>query len=244
MFYKKPFYIESPVGNNALSFEKRLNKKLFVPNLIDGTFENIELWNEVVFEDYDFENQLISAKWLKHFYKLKWKDKDLYLFDNHNHAFYFWYLAKKQWIIGENCTLYHVDEHSDMRKPETYMTPEDAKNMQKVFDYTNFTLNVGNYILPAIEEWLIKNVVQIRNQQNLFDYNFKKTEENDIILNLDLDFFEPALDYIDYESKKNVVLDIASKAKIITVATSPFFINQTLALKVFKDLFNCEKNFD
>jgi len=41
--YKNPFYIESPVGNNALSFKKRLNKKLFVPNLVDGSFENIEL---------------------------------------------------------------------------------------------------------------------------------------------------------------------------------------------------------
>lgn len=131
-----------------------------------------------------------------------------------------------------------------MRKPEIYLSPEDAKNMQKVFEYTNFTLNVGNYILPALETGLIKKVVQIRNEQNLFDYDFKNIEKNDIILNLDLDFFEPALDYIDYESKKNVVLDIASRAKIITVATSPFFINQDLALRVFQDLFNCEKNFD
>lgn len=60
--YKNPFYIESSVGNNALSFEKRLNKKLFVPSLIETTFENIELGNEIVFEDYDFDNKLISAK--------------------------------------------------------------------------------------------------------------------------------------------------------------------------------------
>lgn len=33
--YKNPFYIESPVGNNALSYEKRHNKKLFVPSLIE-----------------------------------------------------------------------------------------------------------------------------------------------------------------------------------------------------------------
>jgi hypothetical protein len=52
-----------------------------------------------------------------------------------------------------------------------------------------------------------------------------------------LDFFQPDLDFIDYDLKKKVVLDIAKKASIITVATSPFFINQSLAIKVFKDLF-------
>jgi hypothetical protein len=55
---------------------------------------------------------------------------------------------------------------------------------------------------------------------------------------LDLDFFEPALDFIDYDLKKKVVLDIASRSSFITVSTSPFFINQELALKVFFDLFS------
>jgi hypothetical protein len=54
---------------------------------------------------------------------------------------------------------------------------------------------------------------------------------------LDLDFFEPKLDYINYDLKKKVILDIARKAKVITIATSPFFINQELALKIFKDIF-------
>jgi hypothetical protein len=46
------------------------------------------------------------------------------------------------------------------------------------------------------------------------------------------------LDFIDYELKKKVILDITKKATVITVATSPFFIDQNLAIKVFKDLFN------
>jgi hypothetical protein len=65
----------------------------------------------------------------------------------------------------------------------------------------------------------------------------KGNEHKNIILNLDLDFFQPDLDFIDYELKKKVVLDIVKKADVITVSTSPFFIDQKLALKVFKDLF-------
>jgi hypothetical protein len=83
-------------------------------------------------------------------------------------------------------------------------------------------------------------VIQIRNEENLNNYflfDFQNEKRN-IILNFDLDFFEPALDFIDYELKKKVVLDLAEKADVITVSTSPFFIEQNLALKVFKDIFS------
>ncbi len=236
--YKNPFYIEQAVWNNAFSFEKRQNKKLFVPSLIEiWDLSQIKLWNEVVFEDFDFSGKLISARWLKNFYKIKWKNKDIYLFDNHNHAFYFWYLARNDKIIWDNNILYHIDEHADMRIPEKFISKEDVKDLQKVFEYTNFELNVGNYIVPAQKEGIIWEILQIRSESDLLNFNETELGEN-IILNLDLDFFEPNLDYINYELKKKVILDIAKKAKVITVATSPFFIEQELALKVFKDIFS------
>lgn len=232
--YIKDFYITNPVWNNALSFDKRENKKLYVSSLINSS--NIELWDKIVFEDYDFENKLISAKWLRNFYKIKWKNKYIYLFDNHNHAFYFWYLARNEWIIWNNNILYHIDEHTDTRIPEKFISKEDARDLFKVFEYTNFCLNVGNYIIPAQKEGIISEVVQIRSENDLTNFSSNNLWDN-LILNLDLDFFEPNLDYIDYDLKKKVILDIAKKAQVITVATSPFFIDQELAIKVFKDLF-------
>jgi hypothetical protein len=71
--------------------------------------------------------------------------------------------------------------------------------------------------------------------ERIQEWGYKKQS---IILNLDLDFFEPELDYIDYELKKQVILDIAKNADLITVCTSPYFINQEMALEVFRDLFN------
>lgn len=58
--YEKDFYITEPVGNNAFSFEKRSNKKLFVPSLkrIEH-FDEIELLQDqekITFEDYDFDD--------------------------------------------------------------------------------------------------------------------------------------------------------------------------------------------
>jgi hypothetical protein len=114
----------------------------------------------------------------------------------------------------------------------------DSQDLDKVFHYTNYVYNVGNYIIPAEREGLIKNTIQVRNTHNLEEYmNLRSSLGSDIILNLDLDFFQPDLDFIDYDLKKKVVLDASEKAKVITVATSPFFINQSLAIKVFKDIF-------
>lgn len=233
------FYLSEEKGNNAFSFQERKNKKLWVPELIDAKISNIELWDEVVFEDFGFDDQLSTNTGLKNFYKIKWKDKDIYLFDNHNHAYYFWYLARSQGIIWDNNTLVHIDEHADTRDPWNYLIKPESLDLDKVFHYTNYVYNVGNYIVPAEKEGLIKNTIQVRNTHNLEEYlNLRSTLGSNIILNLDLDFFQPDLDFIDYDLKKKVTLDAAEKAKVITVATSPFFINQELAIKVFKDIFS------
>lgn len=240
--YQNSFYITEKIGNNALSYDQRTNKKLYVPGLKEiESFDEIKLWDKVVFEDYDFDDILQSCTGLKNFYEMAWKWKPLYLFDNHNHAYYFFYLARHQGYITDGATLFHVDEHADMRDPEKYLMKPDSLDMQKVFQYTNFSeVNVGNYIIPAQKEGLLWDVVQIRNEKNLLDYESGSCDKytGNVILNLDLDFFEPELDFIDYDLKKKVILDMAERADFITVATSPFFINQELALKVFRDIFD------
>ncbi len=246
--YKKSFYITKNHGNNALSFEEKRIKKLFVPSLIEiKNLDEIQLGNEIVFSDFDFENTLIEAKWLKNFYHFEWQNKDVYLFDNHNHALYFWYLARSWWKIWNNNLLIHIDEHSDMRDPEIYLSNDEAKDLQKVFDYVNFTLNVGNYIVPAQKEGIVWEIFQVRNEANLQNYLEKyswewiKQIQSGVICNIDLDFFEPGLDFIDYNLKMEVIKDAMNKADVITFATSPFFIDQTLALKVFFDIFQEER---
>ncbi len=36
------------------------------------------------------------------------------IFDNHNHALYFWYEARINGLISTKNTLVHIDEHSDL----------------------------------------------------------------------------------------------------------------------------------
>ena len=240
--YKEWFYLEREVWNNAFSFDKRKNKKLYVPKLIKiNSFDDIKLQDDkekIAFEDFDFNDKLSTNYWLQNFYEIDWKWKIIYLFDNHNHAYYFWYLARNKWIIWDNNTLIHIDEHADTRDNKKSLLKSDTNDLEKVFKFTNEVLNVGDYIIPAKNEWIIWDIVQIRNTLNLEEYLENKDEyKENIILNLDLDFFQPDLDFIDYNLKKKVVLDSAKKALVITVCTSPFFIDQELAVKVFKDIF-------
>jgi len=235
--YSQSFYITDCVGNNVFCFEEVVDPKIFVPSLLVGNQHTPTLGTEIAFRDRDFDNVLQYKAGLANFYQYDWNGIPLYLFDNHNHAFYFWYKSYIEGIIQEKSLLYHVDEHADMRVPDILFPKENTGDLQKVFHYTNFVLNVGNYIVPALENGLFSDVIQIRSEENLHSYENYPAWWWNTILNLDLDFFEPELDYIDYERKKRVILDIAKRSKLITVCTSPFFINQKLALEVFRDIF-------
>lgn len=244
MFYKEWFFIDKPVWNNEFSFEQRINKRLFVPDIIDldiNDLDQIKIQNDkdkIAFEDFWFDDKLSTNYGLKNFYRIKIKWKEIVLFDNHNHAFYFWYEARNRWIIGDNNTLIHIDEHADTRDNNKIILKPDSLDLEKVFTFTNEVLNVGDYIIPAQKEWLIWDIIQIRNTNNLEEYVSKSNfSSKNIILNLDLDFFQKDLDFIDYDLKKKVILDAVENASFITVCTSPFFIEQDLAIKVFKDLF-------
>lgn len=93
---------------------------------------------------------------------------------------------------------------------------------------------------PSSKRGNYREYVQIRNTKNLEDYlqNFSNRKNNSkIILNLDLDFFASELDFIDFELKKKVILDVFEKASYVTVCTSPFFVDQGLAVEKFKEIF-------
>ena len=242
--YNKWFFIESPVWNNEFSFDKRQNKKLFVPEIIEAkSFGEIKFQDDlekIAFEDFDFDNKLSTNYWLKNFYRFQMLWKEVVLFDNHNHAFYFWYEARSRKIIWDKNILIHIDQHADTRDNDKIISKSDSKSLEKVFDFTNFVLNVWDYIIPAQKEGIIENIVQIRNTKNLEDYlqNFSNRKNNSkIILNLDLDFFASELDFIDFELKKKVILDVFEKASYVTVCTSPFFVDQGLAVEKFKEIF-------
>lgn len=228
----KGFYIDKPYGNNVFSYEERENKKIFVPKLIEGNLEDVKVGENIVFNEIDEDNE-VKAKGLKNLVQYKFKDKTIYIFDNHNHAFYFWMKSLQNNEFNKGCKLVHVDQHKDMREPHDYIV--DIESLDDVFRYTNEVLNVGNFIQPALKKEIFSQVIIIDSS-----YGFDIKVEGEYVLDIDLDIFSRDMDYIPYDFRLNKIKNLIKNAKIITIATSPYFIEQDYAIKVLKELFNCD----
>lgn len=65
------------------------------------------------------------------------------------------------------------------------------------------------------------------------DYSPRKNS----ILNIDLDFFAPEIDFIDKKKKIQLIKNLIPQVGCITIATSPFFIEQKRAIMALHELF-------
>ena len=232
--YERPFYIMEKVSNNSFSFEKRPKPVLHVPALINGDFRDVKPGREIVIEDFGDNGELRSCRGLKKFVRILWRGKHVYVFDNHNHAFAFWHLERMEGRLHDGAVLIHMDQHRDSRKPERYLTFKEAQDKDSVYKYTNTVLNVGNFIPAALSSGLVKKVINVDSEDAIRKEDFSLLERGKIIFDLDMDFFAPEMDYVSNELKLRLINKIAEKADVITIATSPFFIDQRRATEWFK----------
>jgi hypothetical protein len=228
------FYIEKPAGNNAFSFEKRKNKKIFVAPLIHGNVNDLKVGQKIAFSETadGIEKNKVG---LDNFIYSNNNGKDIFIFDNHNHAFFFWMYALKEGRLKKGSTLVHIDQHTDMREPSKYFDIKAISgfNLKDVFEYTNYELNVGNFIKPALALNLFSNVEIIDRS-----FAFEKQPEGHFVLDIDIDIFSNEMDYIDYDFKINKIRSYIKKAKFITIAASPYFVDLNYAIKIIKELFS------
>lgn len=234
--YSNNFYIEKAVSNNAFSFAERKNRRLFVPSIKEGGFEDLEEGNEIVFEDADENGKIKSCTGLKNFIKTEWNGIPVYIVDNHNHVFYFWHHAVITGQTAGGLPLIHIDQHKDSREPESYPAPANTRRPAALFTYANTVLNVGNFIPAALRTGVISRVINVTSQKEMDEL---KLPANKLILDMDMDFFAPEMDYIKPEIKIAFIKKLLPKASLITVATSPFFINQKSAINHLLKIFSC-----
>lgn len=68
-------------------------------------------------------------------------------------------------------------------------------------------------------------MIRIENEYELDTYMQYIPHKNSV-LNLDLDFFAPEMDFIDDEKKLKCIRNLLPKVRCVTIATSPYFIDQ------------------
>lgn len=211
------------IWNNQFHYNQVQNPQLRIADLIEWNLNDLEIWENPVFRE--MKNwELVEFKWLKHFIHIKNQNQSIYIFDNHNHALKYWYDEYKSWNIPFWFNLIHIDQHTDMNQSEFLLDLENPK-----FD----VYNVWNFIQPAMKSWLINKVEQINTEYKLLNF---QTDENNLVLDIDLDFRAPEMSIEKYSEIIRKTRKLILKSRVVTIATSPYFLDQSLAIKVCKEL--------
>ena len=269
-------YLKGEYGNNAFSYNKRNNQEIYIapikkiPYKVDDILGNLLKSDKTAFSEYDeITKEQYDIKGVENFIFCDDNDKKLYIFDNHNHSFYF--IAgnvirdvgrhlqdcEKEQLLSaflqrryniKKRLMIHFDQHKDMRVPEFTLLQaiKKIKENNAVYDlkyqdfdydykilysYTNYFLNVGNFIVPLLENGFIYDVVIVDSTYSMGKLDKDIDSYDEVILDIDLDFFSPDMDYIDEDEKLRLIQRCYEKAKIITICTSPYFIDFERAKK-------------
>ncbi len=204
-------------------------------------YENLEIDNEhFAFAEKNGDWEIEYFHGLKSFLLIEKSEfPPIFIVDNHNHAITFRYNAIYNKKI-KNTELIHIDQHSDCRENKNHLALSRNENeLEKIFGFWNEKCNVWNFIPPAIESGIISKQTQIRSTTAL--QNLEVSKNQNFILDIDLDF---CLDWIDRNKINSETVNLLKEkfdeiwnfALCITIATSPYFLNQELAIKIVEEL--------
>ena len=202
---------------------------------------------EIDYEHYSFAEK--NKDWeieyyhgLKNFLLIeKTNTPPIFIFDNHNHSITFRYNIIYTKKI-DNAKLIHIDQHSDCRENKNHLQLNRKESeLKKVFEFCNMKCNVWNFIPPAIKSGIISDQIQIRSNTALKELNINKI--SNFFLDIDLDFCLEWINRnkINQESiklLKNKFDNIWKSSIWITIATSPYFLNQELAISIINNLLD------
>ena len=110
----------------------------------------------------------------------------------------------------------------------------EGETWEDVIQFTNQSCNVWNFIIPAVNCWIVSEVKQLRTEQWLLCFN---KPHMDYLLDIDLDFWEEQMWITDIEWTLKKTRALIQSAKMVTVATSPYFLNQWKAIELINALF-------
>ncbi len=235
--YDTQLTIKWDIGNNSFWYKYDKNSQINVPALIEWSLDDLQVWENIAFCEMEKWN-LKNFVWLKDFVvcKKKWLKQNIYIFDNHNHALFFWFQEYMKGFFYKRIKLIHIDQHTDMNKNfnKIWDIKKNENLLNKIHEFTNYKCNVWNFILPAIECSLIWNVEQINTEYSLLSYDLNKCE--DFILDIDLDFWDPSMGIEKLEETFEKTRELIKQAKLVTIATSPYFLDQEFAIELLREI--------
>ncbi len=238
-YYHSPQELSARKGNNLLSYQERVSllwkAQIYIPSINRiSSLEEISLSWELRIQEINEHGHLENWHGLAHIYEFTHNNTFISLFDNHNHAFRYW----STFMIGKDAhqhQILHIDQHSDFNPP---LVPIDAQQREHR-DYLNTYwvegCQISSFIRPFLELYPECDYLRIRSEHQLLEFPLKIHKK--LILDIDLDFWAPSMspEFLDKSlSKTRQLIEIAD---LVTIASSPLFLEQEYALQLLSSLF-------
>lgn len=237
VYYHNPTVIDRPIGNNAFVYDER--KQLFgraeivIPTMIDGNIDSVKVGNIIVFA----ENMDGEVKEFVGLERLVMVEKSTYIMDNHNHALYCWYKEYLSWNIGKGLPLIHIDQHSDMKDPVGWIDMSKENDLEYIATYVNEVCTIADFIQPALRSGLVGECVQVRTEYWIINGEWWMVNDA-YILDIDIDFWAPEMGIEEFDRTIQKTRQLIAGASMVTIATSPCFIDQERAVEIVTMLLN------
>lgn len=178
----------------------------------------------------------------------------VYIFDDHNHAFFAWCEAYKEGHINNGSQLWHFDDHDDAAKIKYF----PLKNNWSLADAAQVAQSTGfeSFIHPAILLGLVKEVFWVQQYENRHREQETKwgvgkevvkiedvpvsSDPKQTIVDIDIDYFDYLLRWRKgLDSTIGIIKRLMKSAGIITIATTPGIVeDQNKAIEIVKMLLS------
>lgn len=180
--------------------------KQYLTPIKSWTLADVKLWSHIVFEEIDEKWKLNQCTGLEYIVQIK---PNIVVVDNHDRVLEF---------RPKGFPVLHIDQHTDMRP----VWPDGV--------------NVGNFLRHSLDNHLITKSTQINTEYSLLNFDYSTLKLSNYILDIDLDFRHPDMSIQQFDKTIQITKNLIKKAKIVTIATSPYFLDQNLALKLLNKI--------
>ena len=212
---REAFFFEGCNGNN--SFLRKEETGLHIPRITLGTINDLKAGNQIVFCDNQDDEYLQCTGLDAHICSKTNSGIPLFICDNHNLVLEAWQLFKEK-----KPTLIHIDQHKDDAKINCL--PNASIYHTRICDYIDYAQK---------NEWIQFDYFSFVESQDLPQLEQASQSTNKIV-NIDIDFFVKEVTMLTLEEKIEVITKSCQGASLITIATSPGFIEQELAVGITK----------
>ena len=219
MLYRDALFIEKCIGNNSFSYIP--DRILYIAPVRQymGS-HSVEQGDKIVFCD-ECGGKLFNYTGLfaQLFGKTGGSGTPFYLCDNHNLVLEAWKIVKE---YSPLLKVVHIDQHRDDAKFAG--SGGDYMRESRICDYIDFAKSA---------RWIDSEHYSFTESKE-FQRGVPSVHNRHFILNLDLDIFAPEVTNVGTEEKIELIKEAVKHTELITISTSPGFIEPERAISLAK----------